>query len=86
MIESHFSQNGPLKLAIRGGRDTPLGPKIIISRIIEGGAAHNYGNRERKERGGEKARKKEGKRGRNGRREEGRERERVFTYMHIIYI
>ena len=38
---------------------------------------------ERGERGGEKARKKEGKRGGNGRREE---EERVFTYMHIIYI
>ena len=69
-------------MAIRGGRDTPLGPKIIISRIIEGGAAHNYGNRERKERGGEKARK-EGKRGRNRKRKEGRER--VLTCMHIIY-
>uniref|UniRef100_A0A1X7V4I4 PDZ domain-containing protein n=1 Tax=Amphimedon queenslandica TaxID=400682 RepID=A0A1X7V4I4_AMPQE len=43
-VQHHtIPKSGPLKLAIRGGRDTPLGPKIIISRIIEGGAAHSYG-------------------------------------------
>ena len=37
------SQNGPIKVAIRGGTDTPLGGAIIISRILEGGAAARYG-------------------------------------------
>ena len=32
-----------MRLAIRGGKDTPLGPQIIISRIIEDGAASRYG-------------------------------------------
>ena len=36
-------QNGPIKVAIRGGTDTPLGGAIIISRILEGGAAARYG-------------------------------------------
>ena len=36
-------QDGPIKLAIRGGTDTPLGGAIIISRILEGGAAAHYG-------------------------------------------
>ena len=30
-------------MAIRGGTDTPLGGAIIISRILEGGAAARYG-------------------------------------------
>ena len=32
-------KDGPIKIAIRGGTDTPLGGAIIISRILEGGAA-----------------------------------------------
>ena len=36
-------QDAPLKIAIRGGIDTPLGGQIIVSRIIEGGAAEKYG-------------------------------------------
>ena len=32
-----------MKVAIRGGTDTPLGGAIIISRILEGGAAAQYG-------------------------------------------
>lgn len=36
-------QDGPIKVAIRGGTDTPLGGAIIISRILEGGAAARYG-------------------------------------------
>lgn len=37
-------QDGPIKLAIRGGIDTPLGGQVLISRILEGGAADRYGN------------------------------------------
>ena len=37
-------QDGPLKIAIRGGTDTPLGGQIVISRVFEGGAAERYGN------------------------------------------
>ncbi|XP_064400082.1 harmonin-like isoform X2 [Halichondria panicea] len=36
-------KDGPIKIAIRGGTDTPLGGTIIISRILEGGAADRYG-------------------------------------------
>ena len=36
-------QDAPLKIAIRGGTDTPLGGQILISRILEGGAADKYG-------------------------------------------
>ena len=44
MCEIHqIMQDGPIKLAIRGGTDTPLGGAIIISRILEGGAAARYG-------------------------------------------
>ncbi len=48
LIDFNFSvclsnQDGPIKIAIRGGIDTPLGGQIIISRILEGGAAHRYG-------------------------------------------
>ena len=32
-----------MKLAIRGGTDTPLGGAIIISRILEGGTVAQYG-------------------------------------------
>lgn len=32
-------KTGPIKIAIRGGTDTPLGGAIYISRILEGGAA-----------------------------------------------
>ena len=35
-------KNGPIKIAIRGGTDTPLGGAIIISRILDGGAADRY--------------------------------------------
>lgn len=41
---SNVSQDGPFKIAIRGGTDTPLGSQIILSRILEGGAAAKYGN------------------------------------------
>ncbi len=34
-----ITKDGPIKIAIRGGTDTPLGGAIIISRILEGGAA-----------------------------------------------
>ena len=37
-------KDGPIKIAIRGGTDTPLGGAIIISRILEGGAADRQGN------------------------------------------
>ena len=40
---SSWSQEAPLKIAIRGGTDTPLGGQILISRILEGGAAEKYG-------------------------------------------
>eukprot|EP00731_Ephydatia_muelleri_P006564 Em0003g812a len=36
-------KTAPLKIAIRGGTDTPLGGQIIISQILEGGAAAQYG-------------------------------------------
>jgi hypothetical protein len=36
-------KEAPLKIAIRGGTDTPLGGQILISRILEGGAAEKYG-------------------------------------------
>ncbi len=38
-----INQDGPIKIAIRGGTDTPLGGTVIISRILEGGAAERYG-------------------------------------------
>ena len=44
ILSSFILKDGPLRLAIRGGRDTPLGPQIIISRIIDGGTAASYGN------------------------------------------
>ena len=46
LIISTYShvQDGPIKLAIRGGIDTPLGGQVLISRILEGGAADRYGN------------------------------------------
>ena len=44
ILFSFILKDGPLRLAIRGGRDTPLGPQIIISRIIDGGTAASYGS------------------------------------------
>ena len=38
-----YLQEGPLKIAIPGGTDTPLGGQVIISHILEGGAAERYG-------------------------------------------
>ena len=43
LLTNALTQDGPIKIAIRGGTDTPLGGSIIISRILEGGAADRYG-------------------------------------------
>ena len=40
------TQTKPLRIAIRGGRDTPIGGQIIISQILDGGAAADYGSGE----------------------------------------